>query len=190
MNLDYAQRIIALYLIQQTESPQLDETRELLDNPDEAALIDAATYLSAMLTLTSIRELDRDPVYERDHDFDMLSVYQCFASLIFVFITQPLRDEDFAPDLVQASAILSKSLFSELSDEACAECLESGLRKLQLVGKAEQDYLIEFREQLDRAVIAFVIAGTDNDSPIEAQEIYPMFAALLNILCETFSRDI
>jgi hypothetical protein len=80
-------------------------------------------------------------------------------------------------------------LFYELPDESCAECIESGLRKMELIGKAELEYLVQFREDLDRATIAFVIAGTDPDSPFEARDLIPVFAALLNILCETFSRD-
>jgi len=54
---------------------------------------------------------------------------------------------------------------------------------------SEQEHLISFREDLDRATIAFVIAGTDQASLVEADELIPVFAALLNILCEAFSRD-
>jgi hypothetical protein len=119
----------------------------------------------------------------------MLGVYHAFATLTFVILTLPLKSEDIEPDVVQGAVVIGKALFYELSDEACLECIESGLRKVELIGKAEQEYLVQFREGLDHAAIAFVIAGTDPDAPVTTEELIPLFATLLNVLCETFSRD-
>lgn len=186
MTIPYSQRLLDLYAACLAET---DTEAAELTGDTEQDVFAAATFLAAYLTLNAIRQLGRSPSEERHSNFDMLGVYQCFASMTFVILTLPLKSEDIVPDVVQGAVVIGKALFYELPDEACLECIESGLRKLELIGKAEQDYLVQFREDLDRAAIAFVIAGTDEDSPIGPDELLPVFAALLNILCETFSRD-
>jgi hypothetical protein len=187
-SISYSQRLLNLYATCQAES----RSGEALSQPSgelEQDVFSAATFLSAYITLKSIQQLGRSPTEERHSDFDMLGVYQCFASMAFIFLTLPLKREGIEPDVVKGAVVIGKALFFELPDEACVECIESGLRKLQLIGKAEQEYLVNFREDLDRAAIAFVVAGTDDASPIRPDDLVPVFAALLNILCETFSRD-
>ncbi len=185
--MDYSQRLLNLYATHQAET-RGTQAAELSDDLEQD-VFSAATFLAAYLTLQSIRHLGRSPSQERQSNFDMLGVYQCFASMIFMFLTLPLKKEDIEPDVVQAAVVIGKALFFEMPDESTLECIESGLRKVQLIGKAEQEYLVEFREDLDRATIAYVIAGTDEDAPVRSEDLIPIFAALLNILCETFSRD-
>lgn len=182
----YSQRLLDLYTacLAETDAEAAEFTGDT-----EQDVFAAATFIAAYLTLKAVRYLGRSPREERQADFDMLGVYQCFAGMTFIILALPLKNEDIVPDVVQGAAVIGKALFYELSDEACLECIESGLRKLELIGKAEQDYLVQFREDLDRATIAFVIAGTDGSSPVRPAELIPVFAALLNILCETFSRD-
>jgi hypothetical protein len=188
MDIPYSQRLLALHAACQTETRTAEEVAQPSGDVEED-VFGAATFVAAYLTLKALRELGRSPAEERHSNFDMLGVYQCFAGMVFVFLTLPLQREEIEPDVVQAAVVIGKALFFELPDEACVECIESGLRKMQLIGKAEQEHLVQFREDLDRATIAFVIAGTDDASPVEPSDLIPVFAALLNILCETFSRD-
>lgn len=186
--MDYSQRLLDLYITHHDETRGSHESNLTSGNLEED-VFSAATFLAAYLTLQSIRHLGRSPSEERHHNFDMLGVYQSFACMVFVFLTLPLKNEDIEPDVVKAAVVIGKALFFEMPDEATLECIESGLRKVQLISKAETDYLLQFREDLDRATIAYVVAGTDENSPIRADDLIPVFGALLNILCETFSRD-
>jgi len=188
MDTPYSQRLLDLYAARHTENRQNREAMEL-SGDTQRDVFSAATYLAAYITLKTIHHLDRSPAEERQSNFDMLGVYQCFANMVFVFLTLPLRQEEIETDTVKGAVVIGKALFFELPDEATVECIESGLRKLQLIGKAEQEYLVQLREDLDRATIAYVIAGTDPASPVRADDLIPVFGALLNILCETFSRD-
>lgn len=188
MDYTYSQRLLDLYASRQAETRPNEEVVEPSGDIAQDCF-SAATFLSAYITLKSIQHLGRSPEEERQSNFDMLGVYQCFASMVFVFLTLPLKREEIEPDVVKGAVVIGKALFFELPDEAVMECIESGLRKLQLIGKAEQEYLLQFREDLDRATIAYVIAGTDEESPVNSDDLIPVFGALLNILCETFSRD-
>jgi hypothetical protein len=183
----YSERLLDLYDACHDEMPEA-QTTEFIGDVEQDTFV-AATFIASYLTLKAVQHLGRSPSDERIDNFDMLSVYQAFATLVFVILTLPLKSEDIEPDVVQGAAVIGKALFDELSDEACVECIESGLRKVQLIGKAEQDYLVQFREDMDKAVIAFVIAGTDENAPFTTADLIPVFGALLNILCETFSRD-
>lgn len=187
MDNPYSQRLLDLYAAHQARSRQSDEVVEISGDTEQETF-SAATFLAAYITLKAIQHLGRSPADERHGNFDMLGVYQCFASMVFVFLTLPLKREEIEPDVMKGAVVIGKALFFEMPDEATVECIESGLRKLQLIGKAEQEYLAQLREDLDRATIAYVIAGTDEDSPVRADDLIPVFAALLNILCETFSR--
>ena len=66
------------------------------------------------------------------------------------------------------------------------EILESGFNKFQLIAEAEAEHWKEFRENLDKVVISFVIASTEDDSPHGADEMLPIFGQLLSQLCEAF----
>jgi hypothetical protein len=46
--------------------------------------------------------------------------------------------------------------------------------------------LSEFRENLDKLTVSFVVAGTDDDSPHSKEEVLPLFGQLLSQLCEAF----
>ena len=70
-----------------------------------------------------------------------------------------------------------------------AEIIESGTNKFQLIADATQDHWVEYRQDLDKATIAFVIAGTDEETPFDKEEVIPMFGALLSMLCEAFAND-
>jgi len=188
MDIAYSQRLLDLYTACQAETRPDTEVMEF-SGDREQDVFSATTYIAAYLTFKAIQHLGRSPLEERHTNFDMLGVYQCFASMVFAFLTLPLRRENIEPDVIKGAVVIGKALFFELPDEACVECIESGLRKLQLIGKADQEYLIHFREDLDKTVIAFVIASTDDNSPVRPNDLVPVFAALLNILCETFSRD-
>lgn len=146
----------------------------------------AATYLACYLTLKAIHQLGRAPAQERHESFDRLSVYHAFAMLVYVYLVLPLREEGMAPDVVKGAVMIGKSLFPELTDEECVECIESGTRKFQLVGDAEQDHLMQYRQDMDRATIAFVVVGTDENAPYEMEDITPLFGSLLSVLCEAF----
>ena len=56
---------------------------------------DAANYLACYLTFKAIQSADRSPADERFENFDLLSVYQAFAMLVYAYLTLPLTQEDF-----------------------------------------------------------------------------------------------
>jgi hypothetical protein len=47
---------------------------------------------------------------------------------------------------------------------------------------------MDFREDMDKTVIAFVVAGTDDSAPFDKEELIPVFATMLNQLCEAFEN--
>ena len=55
-----------------------------------------------------------------------------------------------------------------------------------LIGEAEAEHWSEFRENLDKLTVSFVVAGTDDDSPHSKEEVLPIFGPLLSQLCEAF----
>lgn len=182
-NTIYSERLSLLYGLCLAETGQLQSPDDM---PAHDAL-DAATYLACYITVKAIQELGHSPADEREHDFYILSVYQAFAMLVFVYLTLPLRAEDVSPDIAEGAITIAKTLFAELSDEALAECVESGGHKFQLIGDAEQEHLMNYRQDLDKAVIAFVVAGTDDNAPFEKEEVIPLFGTMLGMLCEAFA---
>jgi hypothetical protein len=88
-------------------------------------------------------------------------------------------------DLEQDQIVIAKSLFAELTNEELADIVESGMRKFHLVGDAE--HWTHFREDFDKAVIAFLVAGTDDAAPFEKEELIPVLGAFLSMLCEAFA---
>jgi hypothetical protein len=68
------------------------------------------------------------------------------------------------------------------------EIIESDFHKFKLIGDAEAEHWSEFRENLDKLTVSFVVAGTDDDSPHSVDEVLPLFGQMLSQLCEAFER--
>jgi hypothetical protein len=151
--------------------------------------LEAANYLACYITFKAIRQAERSPADERVENFDMLSVYHSYAMLVYAFLMLPLGEEALAPDTEAAAVVVAKTLFAGLPDEELAEIIESGSNKFQLIADAKQEHWVDYRQDLDKATIAFVIAGTDEETPFEKEEVIPMFGALLSMLCEAFNAD-
>src|SRR5690606_13301298 len=126
---------------------------------------------------------------ERIENFDMLSVYQAFAMLVYAYLTLPLGKEDMMPVADEASGVIAKSLFVELNNEELAEVLESGMHKFRLIAGAEQEYWTTYREDLDKAVIALMVAGTEENTEFDKDDLIPIIGALLTMLCEAFESE-
>ena len=147
---------------------------------------ESAHYLASFLTFRAIQAAGRQPAEERENNIDMLSVYQCFGLLNFAFLTLPLMQEGINPDLTAAQVVIAKTLFSGLPDAEMMEIIEAGFNKFKLVGDAEAEHWSEYRENLDKLIMSFVVAGTDDDSPHSKEEVLPLFGQLLSQLCEAF----
>lgn len=178
--MEYSERLTLLYTLCLIEAGQIKDASAI---PEHDAL-DSANYLACLITHQAIRHLDREPDMD---DLEMLGVYQAFAMLVYVYLALPLQEEGIGPDLENGAVVIARSLFAGLSAEQLAECLESGERKFQLIGNAAHEHWMSFRQDLDKASIAYVIAGTDDDAPFERDELVPLFGAMLNQLCEAFS---
>lgn len=187
----YSERLSLLYAL------CLNENRDDSQNPSPIPStnlqdydpLEAANYLACYITFKAIQQAERSPADERIENFDMLSVYQTYAMLIYAFLVLPLGEEGIAPETEAAAIIVTKTLFAGLPDEEWAEIIESGGNKFQLIADAKQEHWVSYRQDLDKATIAFVIAGTDEDTPFEKEEVIPMFGALLSMLCEAFADD-
>ena len=160
---------------------------------------DSAHYLASYITFVAIREANRQPSEEVIEQFDHLSVYQAFALLVFAYLSLPVMRETqqsdshaskLAPDLNAAQVTIAKTLFEGLSDSQLIEIMQSGYNKFKLIGDAEAEHWADFRENLDKLTVSFIIAGTDDDSPHTKEEIIPLFGQLLSQLCEAFERDL
>ena len=155
-------------------------------NLGEYKALDSAHYLASFVTVKAIQVADRQPAFERSNNFDMLSVYQAYALLTFAFFTAPLASENIKPDLTSAQIIIAKTLFAGLPEAELMEIIDSGFNKFKLIGEAESEHWTEFRENLDKLTISFLVAGTDDDSPHDKGEVLPLFGQLLSQLCEAF----
>jgi hypothetical protein len=185
-DLTYSQRLRLLHGIHLAESREGNEASTDLGDYEP---LEAASYLACALTFHAIRLAERSPADERVENFDMLSVYQTFAMLVYAYLTLPLGREGIAPDAEGTPVVIAKTLFGGLANEELAEIIESGGRKFQLIAEAEQEHWTSYREDLDKAVIAYVIAGTDDEAPFDKEEVMPMFGALLSMLCEAFASE-
>ena len=181
----YSKSLSLLHALCLTESR--DNVEALSSNLEDYDPIQAATYLACYITVKAIKEAGRSPVDERYDNFDILSVYQAFALMTYAYLVLPLGSEEIVADLEQDQIVIAKSLFSELSAEELADIVESGMRKFSLVGNADAEHWTNFREDLDKAVIAFVVAGTDERAPFEKEELIPVLGAFLSMLCEAFA---
>lgn len=180
--MEYSERLGLLYGLCLAETGQLSS----LDDVPEHDALEAATFVACLITVSAIRELGRVPQEEK-HDLETLGVYQAFAMLVFVYLALPLQEEGMALDMTKGAVMIARSLFSELPQELLAECLESGDRKFQLIGNAEHEHWMSFRQDMDKAAIAFVVAGTDDNAPFDKAELIPLFGTMLNQLCEAFA---
>lgn len=148
--------------------------------------LDAGYYLASYITFNAISGAGRQPKDELTENFDMLSVYQAYGLLIFAFLTTPLASEGIKPDYQAAQVTIAKTLFAGISDEQMIEIINSGLNKVKLISDAEVEHWSEFRENVDKLTVSFVIAGTDDESPHSKEEVLPLFGQLLSQLCEAF----
>ncbi|HSI38509.1 MAG TPA: hypothetical protein VK946_05510 [Methylotenera sp.] len=187
MEIQYSKNLKLMHALCLADTLRDDEAKPNINLDDYDALA-AADYLSCYVTFKAIQAAERSPLAERTENFDMLSVYQAYALLTYAFLTMPLAQEDISPNLQAAQVTIAKTLFAGLPDAELIEIIESGFNKFQLIGDAEAEHWAEFRENLDKLTIAFVIAGTDDDSPHSKEEVLPLFGQLLSQLCEAFEN--
>jgi len=187
MEMQYSKRIKLMHALCLAETLRDDEAKPNIDLNDYDALA-SADYLSCYVTFKAIQAAERSPLAERTDNFDMLSVYQAYALLAYAFFTTPLAREDISPNFQTAQITIAKTLFAGLPDAELIEIIESGLQKFKLIGDAEVDHWFEFRENLDKLTVAFVIAGTDDESPHDKEDVIPLFGQLLSQLCEAFEN--
>jgi hypothetical protein len=185
--MDYSKRLTLLHALCLAET--LDDSSKHNIDLSEYQALDSAHYLASYVTFQAIHAADRQPAIEHKNNFDMLSVYQAYALLTFAFFTAPLAQEKITPDLTAAQIIIAKTLFAGLPDAELMEIIESGFNKFQLIGNAEAEHWSEFRENLDKLTVSFVIAGTDDESPHSKEEVLPYFGQLLSQFCEAFVQD-
>jgi hypothetical protein len=187
MEIQYSKRIKLMHGLCLAETLRDDEAKPVIDLNAYDALA-AADYLSCYITFKAIQAAERSPQAERIENFDMLSVYQAYALLLYAFFTTPLAHEDIAPNLQAAQITIAKTLFAGLPDVELIEIVEAGFNKFQLIGDAVSEHWSEFRENLDKLTVAFIIAGTDDESPHDKEEVMPLFGQLLSQLCEAFEN--
>ena len=111
MELNYSKRLTLLHALCTAETLRDDESAP---NLADFNALDAADYLSCYVTFKAIQNAQRSPLAERSDNFDMLSVYQAFAMLVFAFLTAPLTSEKITPDFQAAQITLAKTLFAGL----------------------------------------------------------------------------
>ena len=184
MEINYSQRLKLLHGICLAET-YADGAKPSTDLADYNAL-DAANYLASFITFRAIQAAERQPAQEYKENFEMLSVYQAYGVMTYAFLTVPLAQENIAPDFQAAQITIAKTLFAGIEEAELVEILEAGLRKVQLIGEAEAEHWSEFRENLDKLTVSFVIAGTDDESPHSKEEVLPLFGQMLSQMCEAF----
>ena len=187
MEMQYSKRIKLMHALCLAETLRDDEAKPNMDLDDYDALA-SADYLSCYVTFKAIQAAERSPQEERAENFDMLSVYQAYALLAYAFFTTPLAREDISPNFQTAQITIAKTLFAGLPNAELIEVVESGLQKFKLIGDAEANHWAEFRENLDKLTVAFVIAGTDDESPHDKEDVIPLFGQLLSQFCEAFEN--
>lgn len=183
--MNYSERLTFLHALFTNETKRADEA---IPDLSEYDVLDAADYLSCYLSFKAIQLAERSPLEERTENFDMLSVYQCYAVLVYAFLTMPLKAEQIEPNFAESQIVIAKTMFSGVSEDELAEIIDSGLRKFQLIADAKVEHWQEYRENLDKVVVSFVVAATDDDSPHDKNEILPLFGQLLSQLCEAFNQ--
>ena len=185
--MDYAKRLSLLHALCLAETRANQQEPAPSANLDDYDPLEAATYLACYISFQAIRDAQRSPADERYDNFEMLSVYQAYALLVYAYLTLPLQSRQISAELEQDAIVIAKSLFSELTAEELVDVIESGQRKFNLIGDAEAEHWNNYREDLDKAVVAFLVAGTDENSPYDKEDLIPVFGALLSMLCEAFA---
>ena len=186
ISMDYSKRLTLLHALCLAETFDDGDGEKSNIKLDDYNALDSAHYLASFVTFKAIHEAGRQAADERENNFDMLSVYQAYAVLIYAFFTAPLAQERITPDLTAAQVVIAKTLFAGLSDAELIEIIESGFNKFKLIADAEAEHWSEFRENLDKLTVSFVIAGTDDESPHAKEDVLPIFGQLLSQLCEAF----
>jgi hypothetical protein len=186
--MEYSKRLTLLHALCLAETFDDDGSKHNINLTDYDAE-DSAHYLASYVTFQAIQAAGRQPADEYKNNFDMLSVYQAYAVLAFAFFTAPLGKEGITPDISKAQIIIAKTLFAGLPDSETMEIIESGFTKFKLIGEAEAEHWMEFRENLDKLTVSFLVAGTDDDSPHSKEEVLPIFGQLLSQLCEAFESN-
>ncbi len=184
--MDYSKRLTLLHALCLADS--FDDSAKHDINLDDYNALDSAHYLASFVTFKAINEAGRQAADEYKNNFDMLSVYQCFGLLTFAFFTSPLTQENITPNMTQAQIVIAKTLFAGLPEAELMEIIDSGFNKFKLIADAEAEHWAEFRENLDKLTVSFLVAGTDDDSPHSKEEVLPMFGQLLSQLCEAFEN--
>jgi hypothetical protein len=190
--MDYSKRLTLLHALCLAETFDDGDGKKLSQNLSanlnlaDLNVEDSAHYLSSYVTFKAIQAAERQPADEYKNNFDMLSVYQTFATLSFAFFTAPLGQEGVTPDISRAQIIIAKTLFAGLPDAELAEIIDAGFNKFKLIADAEAEHWGEFRENIDKLTVSFLVAGTDDDSPHSKEEVLPIFGRLLSQLCEAF----
>ena len=128
MTTEYSKSLSLLHALCLAESRH-DEDALPSSNLEDYPPVEAATYLSCYITFRAIKEAGRLPADERYDNFDMLSVYQAFAMMVYAYLVLPLGSENIVSDLEQDAIVIAKSLFSELTPEELVDIVESGMRK-------------------------------------------------------------
>ena len=110
--MDYSKRLTLLHALCLADT--YNEGAKPNINLDDYKAIDSAHYLTSFITFKAIQAAMRQPADERHNNFDMLSVYQAYAMLIFAFLTLPLSHElseknEAAPDLTAAQVIIART---------------------------------------------------------------------------------
>jgi hypothetical protein len=183
-DIQYAERLKLLHGICLAESHA--DGAQPSTNLADYHVLDAANFLASFISFKAIQAAERHPAQELQENFEMLGVYQCYALLVYAFLTIPLAQEEITPDFPAAQIIIAKTLFAGISDEQLAEIIETGFNKFRLIADAETEHWAEFRENLDKVTVSFVIAGTDDDSPHRKEDIFPIAGQMLSQLCEAF----
>jgi hypothetical protein len=187
MELNYSQRLKLLHAICLAET-RADGAMPSTDLSDYD-VFDAANYLASYITFRAIQASERQPSQEYNDNFEMLSVYQAYGLLTYAFLTIPLAQENLAPNYQAAQVVIAKTMFAGISEEELAEIINAGLNKVKLIGETDVEHWAEFRENLDKLTVSFVIAGTDDESPHNKEEVLPLFGQLLSQLCEAFEAN-
>lgn len=191
MEMTYEERLRFMYQLcqAQTGAVGIQSEAQAVEAFANVEIEDAIHYLASFLTFKAIQSADRHPAEELENDFDMLGVYQCFGVMVYAFLFMPLTQEGRHPDYDRAQITIGKTLFDGLAPEMLAEIIESGFHKFKLIAEAESEHWQEYRENLDKVTISYMIATTDDDSPHSAEEVLPLFGQLLSQLCEAFTAD-
>ena len=190
MEMTYEERLRFMYQLCQAQTRGgIQSEAQAVEAFANVEIEDAIHYLASFLTFKAIQSADRHPAEELENDFEMLGVYQCFGLMVYAFLFMPLTQEGRHPNYDRAQITIGKTLFDGLAAEVLAEIIESGFHKFKLIAEAESEHWQEYRENLDKVTISYMIATTDDDSPHSPEEVLPLFGQLLSQLCEAFTSD-